>query len=106
MRFMNEYDVERALRMFDTDQTPNLAYAAESVQRLQRWANSNSDGWAYWPKPARSAARLMEMLDNAQTQAYNGTLRDVPKSDVTKALVPVKSFLTRQGVDHTLVIIR
>jgi len=40
---------------------------------------------------------------------YPGTadrLHDVPKADVTKALTPVKSFLTRQGVAHADVILR
>jgi hypothetical protein len=110
---MNEYDIEEAVRLFDRDDTPNLAYAAESLYRLMVWTNRNSDGFIYWNKPQQAANRLIELItphvQAARFGYYPGTadrLHDVSKGDVTKALTPVKSFLTRQGVDHTLVVIR
>lgn len=102
--WMNEYEVESAIRLFDDPDTPNLYAAAESLAQLVEWTNSNSDGWPYWPKPAKAATRLMDLLQMAQRQAYNGTLRDASAADLTTALRPVKAFLTRQGVDSATVL--
>jgi hypothetical protein len=102
--FMNEYDIEEALRRFDRDDTPNLAHASLSLYRLMRWTNSNSDGWPYWPKPRNAAKRVVEMLETARTQERNGTLRDANDAELKAALRPVKSFLTRHGADtHAIV---
>lgn len=35
-------------------------------------ANRNSDGWAYWPKPFRAAARLMEPVEGDGMLIRNG----------------------------------
>lgn len=93
MSWMNEYDVEDALYRFTRQDTPNLLTAATLLDRLVRWTNSNSDGWAYWPKPSRAAARLQELLQSADR--YDP--RDVPDAELRKALSPIKAFLTRQG---------
>ena len=99
MRFMNEYDVEEAQRFFDADETPNLALAASRLNDLVRWTNANSDGWAYWPRPARSAAKVMERLDEAKSAYYRGTsVTDLTDRELSLAFTPVKAFLTRQGV--------
>lgn len=102
--YMNEYDVEDALRRFDTDETPNLAHASLALYRLMRWTNSNSDGWPYWPKPARAATRVMELIETARKRERNGTLRDATEAEVKTALRPVKSFLTRHGADTRAIV--
>lgn len=96
MRFMNEWDVGEAVVRFDRPETPNLSQAATVLSNLMEWTNRNSDGWPYWAKPARSAARLMELLESVDR--YNP--QDVTLAEVRKALSPVKAFLTRQGVNH------
>lgn len=96
MRFMNEWDVGEAVARFDRPETPNLNQAATVLSNLMEWTNRNSDGWPYWAKPARSAARLMELLESVDR--YNP--QDVTLAEVRKALSPVKAFLTRQGVNH------
>lgn len=98
MLFLNEYEVERAYVRFsrDTD-LPNLRRASIVLYDLVQWANNNSDGWAYWPKPCRAAARLQSLLQAADREIDPD---DAPLCDLTSALAPVKGFLTRQGVDR------
>lgn len=102
MRFMNEYDVESLMITTSPGETPVLRQAVQTLANLVEWTNSHSDGWAYWPKPARSAARLMELVEGA-TQTY-GDVKDVDPKVLKAALSPVKAFLTRQGVAHSEVL--
>ena len=95
MRFMNE----NAVRRFGDD-TPNLQRAATVLRRLETWTDAHSDGWAYWPKPARAAARLMDALETADR--FNPA--DISAAELTKALAPVKAFLTRQSISHSEVL--
>lgn len=99
MMFMNEWEVERAVERFNTDEFPNLGLASRSLYRLMRWTNANSDGWAYWSKPIRAAKQLQVLLSGVD----RWDPQDVTEAEVKKALVPVKAFLTRQGVDHAVV---
>ncbi len=98
MLFYNDYEITEAANRFHTPATPNLYLAARSLSRLAYWANRNSDGWHSWPKPARSAKRLMEALDVAKADYYRGaTVTDLTPAQLKSVLSPVKSFLTRQG---------
>lgn len=106
MMFANEHDVEEYLNQFsggspESLDTPNLLAGALTLARLVNWTNSNSDGWAYWPKPARSAKSLMTLLQSAD----RFDPQDVSVADLRKALSPVRAFLTRQGVSHDEVIV-
>lgn len=102
---MNDYDRARALRTFDPTTTPNRAYAAAVVANLAAWADRNSDGWAYWPKPARAAERVMRLVAST-TNAENARREriDATDAELTAALRPVKAFLTRHGVPHAEVL--
>lgn len=102
MLFMNEHDVEGALRLFNDVDTPNLYRAAESLALLVDWTNSHSDGWAYWPKPCRAAKGLQQLLQDGITAYRRGAEQDCTEADLKKALVPVRAFLTRQGADLVL----
>lgn len=97
MRFMNSYDIARALGRYSGAATPNRYAAARTVSCLADWADANSDGWCYWPKPCRSAARLMELLEGNGTYEAFRQREDVDATDaeLSAALRPVKAFLTR-----------
>ena len=108
--WMNEYDVDEAVRLFDANEVPNLARGATTLANLVRWTNSNSDGWPYWSKPSNAAKSLQTMLSDRTYAARFGhdrqgrPLSDVTKPELDKALRPVKAFLTRQGVDHDMIL--
>jgi hypothetical protein len=103
MRFMNEYDIDWAARRWESH--PILGPAVATLRNLMEWANENSDGWAYWPKPTRAAARLMELIERDGTSRYrfDEAREDVTSSEYAAALRPVKAFRTRQKADFEIV---
>ena len=108
--FYNEFEISQAVRKHDANVRPNLAILAHTLDALMTWTNSNSDGWAYWPKPMRAAKRAAEHLDefDRRTWANSGldADADISDADLKAALTPIKAFLTRQGVAHDLIIAR
>lgn len=106
MLYFNEYDLGLVFHAFNNDETPNLKRGVHTLRNLMTWANYNSDGWAYWPKPARAANRLIEVINAAHSEHWKGnTVDDITEADLKKALTPIKAFLTRQGVPHEDVIV-
>lgn len=103
MRYMNDYDIDRAARQHGWH--PILGPAIQTLTNLKDWTNRNSDGWAYWPKPCRAAARLMELIerDGTARYAYDDLREDVTVDEYRKALRPIKAFRTRQGADFEIV---
>lgn len=104
MRFMNTYEIDEAVSLFKRDLV--MGAAAVTLQNLRDWTNRNSDGWAYWPKPTRAAARLMTIVEDAAREVrYRSGLHGVSAADVRKAYVPIRAFLTRQHVDAKTIIV-
>lgn len=91
MRWMNEYEIEEAVRRFDPEETPNLAAGAATLYCLMQWTNRNSDGWPYWQPPARAASKLMDLLSNAD----RFDPQDITDADLATALRPIKAFRTK-----------
>ena len=102
MIFMNEHDVEGALLRFERtrDETPNLRAGAQTLYALMGWVNANSDGWPYWNAPHKAATRLVALLQGADP--WNP--KDVSEAELRKALTPLKSFLTKRGVNHARIL--
>jgi len=96
MRYMNDYDLMQAERRLLPENVPNRARLVGVVDRLREWANANSDGWAYWPKPCRAASKAMALIESRAYPEYS-TMETVDATDAEfkAALVPIKSFLTR-----------
>lgn len=95
---MNDYDILEAVDRWSHGTHPNLAIAAQAIASLRTAANQNSDGWAYYPKPARSAARLMQLIEGDGTYKYFSPDRDdITAADLKAALRPIKAFRTRSG---------
>jgi hypothetical protein len=98
---MNTYEIEDAAQRFADH--PILGPATRTLKSLCGWANRNSDGWAYWPKPARAAAKLMELIERDGTNYYHNLQReDVTIAEYRKALAPIKAFRTRQGAEFVI----
>ena len=101
MRYMNDWDIARAHDRYAGH--PVLGPAVQTLDGLVGWTNRNSDGWAYWPKPARAAAKLMELIQGDGTwQAQENTERATPAA-YRRALAPVKAFRTRWHADFVIV---
>ena len=101
MRFMNAYEIERACDQWQHH--PVLGPATRTLASLRDAADSNSDGWAYWPKPARSAAKLMELIEGDGTYTYmHGDRDDATPAKLRAALSPIKAFRTRSGIDFQI----
>lgn len=92
MYFMNGWEIEEAAQAFQHH--PVLGPATRTLVSLHDAANTNSDGWAYWPKPVRAAAKLMTLIQGDREDATPAALR--------AALVPIKSFRTRSGIDFDI----
>lgn len=103
---LNEYDVDDAVRRTDPDETPVLARAVAILDRLVRWTNRNSDGWPYWCKPSDASRKLQELIASRHPIEVmcSGTDPDITEAELRRALTPLKTFLTKQGVDHDLIL--
>ena len=97
MYYWNTYEIEDAAIRFRNQR--NLSIGVLILARLVNWTNSHSDGWAYWPKPVRAAKNLMVLMDGVD----RWDPEDVSPEALKKACVPIKAFLTRQGVDHEII---
>lgn len=96
MRFMNEFDVHAAQLRWTGH--PVLGPAANTLASLMEATNANSDGWPYYTKPIRSAAKLMELIEgNGTWQFFQGKREDATPEKLRAALKPIKSFRTRSG---------
>lgn len=105
MRYMNDYDLDGAARRYDPAVVPNRARLTEVVARLRDWTNGHSDGWAYWPKPVRAAAKAIALIDSTTTPENDRRAReDATAAETVAALSPIKAFLTRQGVEHSTIL--
>lgn len=101
MRFMNDWDIDDAVERYR--QHPILSAATRTLANVRDAANENSDGWPYWPKPARAANKLMELIEGDRTSAYRFGERDVSKAELTAAYRPLKAFRTRSGIHFEIV---
>lgn len=101
MRFMNEFDVDFAERRYGDN--PIVMQAIRTLRSLITAADENSDGWAFWPKPARSAAKLMELIEGNGTNEAIRTIGERATPDAyRKAIAPIKAFRTRSGINFQI----
>jgi hypothetical protein len=86
MLYMNDYEIERALRHYANH--PVLGKATKFLADFKDEVDMHSDGWPYWAAPVRAAAKLMTLIQHP-TQATEQAFR--------QALVPIRGFYTRRG---------
>ena len=98
MKFMNEYDIAIARNRFGRGLTPNRLALAIVVDNLADQTNYVSDGWAYWPKPCRAAAKAIALVESTTNAANEEQERvDITDAEVLAAVRPIKAFLTRHA---------
>ncbi len=96
--WMNEMEVETAAER--NAEHPVLGPATATLAALVEFTNANSDGWAYWPKPGRAAARLQEMIHAAGYRTTDPRYAEPTREAYKMALRPVKAFRTRWEHEH------
>jgi phytoene/squalene synthetase len=85
MKFMNTWEVDEARARYARH--PVLSRVTRLLADLRDLADAVSDGWCYWPKPARAAKGLMELVEKG----------DATEAEYRKAVGPVRAFLTREA---------
>jgi hypothetical protein len=87
MMFMNEHEIADAAERYRDH--PILGPATRTLRNLAEWTNENSDGWPYWSKPIRAAARLQEMITRDGTHRYRfDEERGIRESVATDQVIP------------------
>ena len=99
MLFLNRYEIDEAAARYVSH--PVLGPATRTLRNLRDAADDNSDGWAYYPKPARAAANLQKLIQGSgQTPCpfpWDTDRADVTPEAYRATLRPVKAFRTRSG---------
>lgn len=98
MIFANDYDIQR-WRDATRGRGDNLESAVLILQGVAADANRLSDGWCYWPKPCRAAAKLIDLITKSVVRggAYGfAPITPIHAADLRKALSPLRAFYTRQ----------
>ena len=101
--FMNEWEIQGEVDRFQGD--PVMEPATLTLQELMHAANQNSDGWCYWPKPARAAKTLMELI---QTEHHRNDYQHpnpapVTANQIRAAYRPIKAFRSRQHLEFPII---
>jgi hypothetical protein len=102
MKFMNGWEIEDARARYADHAV--LGPATQTLANLRDCADSNSDGWAYWPKPTRAARKLMEMIEPSDYPwRFDDERKDVTVAKLRQAYAPIKAFRTRTGLAFEIV---
>lgn len=95
MHFMNEYEIKENVVRFANH--PALGPATQFLHAFMNEVNMHSDGWPYWSPPVHACNQLITLINRGVERYYHRTAPDVTIAEVQKALVPIKSFMTRRG---------
>lgn len=75
---------------------PNVRKGVRLLYRLMLAVNQQSDGWAYWAAPRRSAESLVKLLRSSGNLFY-GSRGTVTAAELRKAVAPIRAMVTRQS---------
>lgn len=104
---LNEFEIESAEIAAAHDfYRPNAQAAVLTLARLAEWTNYNSDGWAYWRKPVTASTKLQTLVKSLYALHRDADrATDLTAAELKSAYTPIKAFLTRQGVDHSVIFV-
>lgn len=104
---LNEFEIESAQIAAAHDfHRPNVQAAVLTLARLMEWTNENSDGWAYWRKPVDASTKLQALVQSAYALHRDADREsDFTDRELKAAYTPIKAFLTRQGIHHSVIFV-
>jgi len=91
--WMNESEIEYAAQQ--QHDCANVRKGVHLLLRLVEAVNRQSDGWAHWAAPGKSAEKLMDLLRTAGNLWY-GTHGTIADAEFRKAVASIRSMVTRQ----------
>ena len=74
---------------------PNVTKGVRLLNALVDAVNSQSDGWAYWPAPGKSADKLMKLLETAGNK-WHDTHGTITPAQLKAAIAPIRRMVTVQ----------
>lgn len=86
MLFMNTWDIDDAVMR--TSSYSIRGRAARFLQAFRDEVDANSDGWAYWKAPLKSAKKMQQIVLKHI---------DATEGNYKAALTPIKRFYTLRG---------
>ena len=89
---MNQSDIEYAVSR--NHACPNVRKGVKLLHRFMQAVNAQSDGWAYWSPPSKSAEKLMTLLKTAGNLWYD-TSGTITAKQLKDAITPIRSMVTR-----------
>jgi hypothetical protein len=92
---MNEADIQ--MMHNNRHDCPNVRKAVQLLYRLVQAVNAQSDGWAYWSAPSKSATKLTNLLKEKCGNLWYDTQGTITEAELKKAIAPIKSMVTRQN---------
>jgi hypothetical protein len=98
--YMNHDAIARALERYADH--PVLGPASFTLAAIANAADHNSDGWAYWPKPARAARQLMELIGTTRDYLDDAERPDATPERLQRAYRPLKAFRTRTRIQFRI----
>lgn len=102
MLYMNTWEIDQNRQTWRRHSL--LGPATQTLANLRDAADANSDGWAYWPKPARAARKLIQLINGENQQVrWNEARPDVTLASLRAAYAPIKAFRTRTGIQFEIV---
>lgn len=97
MLFFNSYEIDGYVHQYGSSAS-NLGRAVRLLRAVRDHADENSDGWAYWPKPAHASRQLMQLIQGCAGGSLRyGTPGQPTDSELRAAVAPIKAFYTKHA---------
>ena len=93
---MNHHEVRVARQRYLAH--PVLGPASATLATLAGAADANSDGWAYWPKPAARGPLADALIGSDRDYLQDPARADATTERLRAAYTPLRALQTRTGI--------
>lgn len=91
--FVNEFEIERMVSQIH--ECHNVRRGIRLLSALVQSVNEQSDGWASWAAPRKSAEKLIILLKTAGNLSH-GTSGSISTQELKDAVTPIRRMVTTQ----------